>query len=376
MRMPWRIGSLLALAVLASAPSGSGQSSTRQFVRVSGPSPSVVEGGSVSTLQWSNALPGLAYRVQLSLDLRSTQTWATYMVCHATGTHLSVNMINPDPALFTAPVPAGTFQMGDALGDGFANEQPVHAVTVGALLVDRFEVSWSSWWQVYSWALLHGYDFDGMGGAADPAAPVMAVSWYDCVKWCNARSEQANLTPVYCLTPAQTSVYRQGWTNLSSDCVKWSADGYRLPTEAEWERLARGGAAGHRYPWTNVETISHFQANYWSRTNEVYDTGPTRGLHPDFAADAAPVGSFSPNDYGLYDAAGNMWEWCWDWFSHTYYSGSPADNPRGPAGGAERVARGGSLYAYGFYTRCSYRNFWSPTNRFSDFGFRCVRNAP
>ncbi|HOY56683.1 MAG TPA: SUMF1/EgtB/PvdO family nonheme iron enzyme [Verrucomicrobiota bacterium] len=148
----------------------------------------------------------------------------------------------------------------------------------------------------------------------DPLAPVTAVSWYDCVKWCNARSEKNGLVPVYYLN------------------------------------------AG--------------------RTNEAYDLGPTRGYHPAFQGKPAPVGIFPPNGYGLYDAAGNVWEWCWDWFSHTYYASSPADNPRGPAAGSVRVARGSSYYNVGFYARCAYRNFWAPTNRFDDFGFRCVRTQP
>lgn len=363
--------------VLAFALSCAAQGPTRQFIRIAGPEASAITGLSTAgALAWSNALPALAYRIQFSTNLIGTSGWMNVEVYHATGAQNTVFLPAPDPAFSAVTIPAGIFQMGDALGDGFANEVPVHPVDLGAFQIDRFEVTWNLWLRVYTWALAHGYDFDGPGAAVDPLGPVTTVSWHDCVKWCNARSELALLTPAYFLTSAHTSVYRQGRAELTPDCVAWSATGYRLPTEAEWEKAARGGVAGHRFPWTNVATISHAQANYRSRTNEIYDVGPTRGYHPDFAGSPAPAGCFPPNGYGVYDMAGNAWEWCWDWFSHTYYSGSPGADPRGPSGGSERVARGDSYYNFGFYARCAYRNFWAPTNRFGDFSFRCARSVP
>ena len=374
----WSAVALCLLLIAAGTNFALAQNTSQMFLRLAGPATSFIEGGSFYSglLLWTNALPGLAYRLQTRTDLGPDGKWNNYRVYHATGVQMVVNTATPDDNLVTAPVPAGAFQMGDALGDGFANERPVHTVNLGALQVDRFEVYWALWSEVRTWALSKGYDFDGSGSAVDNLAPVTAISWYDCVKWCNARSEKAGLPPVYYLTSDHTNVYRSGHEDLTSDCVAWDKAGYRLPTEAEWERLARGGAEGYRFPWTNVLTIAHTQANYSSRTNEAYDLGPTRGYHPSFQGDPSPVGTFAPNGYGVYDTAGNVWEWCWDWFSQTCYTALPADNPKGPATGSARVARGDSYYNVGFYARCAYRNFWAPANRFGDFGFRCVRTVP
>jgi sulfatase modifying factor 1 len=279
----------------------------------------------------------------------------------------------PSPAEMVL-IPAGSFQMGDSFGEGYPDELPVQTVVVSAFAVDRYEVTKALWDEVARWAAANGYDFgpeDGLGKALDH--PVYKVTWYEAVKWANARSEREGLTPCYTLSG---SVYRTG---ESTPNCNWSASGYRLPTEAEWEKAARGGIEGHRFPWSDVDTIDHTRANYFSYSGYSYDTSPTRGCHPDYDNDpwpyTSPVGSFAPNGYGLFDMAGNVWEWCWDWSAR--YVSSPGSDPRGPASGSYRVIRGGSwYYDFTLFCRVAFRgNFWPGSENYI-LGFRLVRTAP
>ena len=180
-----------------------------------------------------------------------------------------------------------------------------------------------------------------------------SVNWYDVVKWCNARSEKDGLTPVYYTNSSLTSVYRTGDLDLSADAVKWQADGYRLPTEAEWEFAARGGLQTHDYIYSGSDVVDDAAWNYANADNMTH-----------------PVGGKIANEQGLYDMSGNAWEWCWDRYG--LYASSSQPDPRGPASGSYRVLRGGSWFSYAYCCRAAFRFFNSPTFSDNGIGFRSV----
>ena len=267
-------------------------------------------------------------------------------------------------------IPAGAFQMGDAL-DGMGNA-PVRVVTVSAFYMAQHETTKALWDEVRAWGVSRGYTDlpDGGGKASDH--PVQTVTWFDIIKWCNARSEKEGLTPCYTVggSPLRTGTV--------IPVVNWTVRGYRLPTEAEWEKAARGGLNGKRFPWG--DTISHSQANYYSRREDAHDISPTRGFHPDYEGvihpNTSPVGSFVANGYGLYDMSGNVTEFCWDWYG-SYDTGSPSD-PRGASSGSYRVYRGGSWYYYGgaIYCRVAFRDYYYDSSSANGLiGFRVARSS-
>lgn len=268
-------------------------------------------------------------------------------------------------------VPAGSFTMGNSAGDVDITDASPATITVSGFYMDINLVSFSQWQSVSLWAESRGYSFANPQGKM-ANQPVENVDWYDAVKWSNARSVQAGLTPVYYTDAALTQVYTNG--EINAIYPNWSANGYRLATEAEWEKAARGGLSGQRFPWGN--TISENLANYSGSTGSIsYDLGPngfnsasTNGSQPY----TSPVGYFAANGYGLYDMAGNVFEWCWDWYGTSL--GQPtATNPTGASSGTNRSCRGGSWNNTAVYARCANRFNFFPTYADFNFGFRCVR---
>lgn len=303
------------------------------------------------------------------------------------------------PQVDMVSIPAGEFQMGDTFNEGNSDEQPVHAVHIDAFYMDRFEVTNQQHADALNWAYRQGGQitvtnnivYQAGSGTSFPYCdttssssysqitwnsttqqfgvvagkeqhPMARVSWYGAVAYCNWRSAMQGRPLCY---------------DLSTWACNYAAGGYRLPTEAEWERAARGGVAGQRFPHGN--TINHDQANYRANGSAyTYDTSPytTWTYHPTFAVGSmpytSPVGYFAPNGYGLYDMVGNVWEWCNDWYGSSYYGSSPYNNPRGPASGSSRVRLGSSWYGDAVGCRVAGRYWSSPDSRVLNGGFRCA----
>jgi formylglycine-generating enzyme required for sulfatase activity len=239
-----------------------------------------------------------------------------------------------------ALIPAGEFEMGSY--DGESDEKPVHTVYLDAFYMDKYEVTNAQYAR-----FLNEY-----GKNTDAAGSTLL----------NTNSE-------YCLIEKVGNTYRSksGYENHPVVVVTWYGAtaytqfyGKRLPTEAEWEKAARSGLVGKKYPWG--DSITHDDANYdgtdgrdkWDRSS--------------------PVGSFAPNGYGLYDMAGNASEWCSDWYASDYYAQSPKLNPQGPASGQARVCRGGSWNLYPDAMRAANRGGGLPWLSGSNQGFRCAQD--
>lgn len=227
-------------------------------------------------------------------------------------------------------IPAGYFLMGSDHGQD--EERPVHRVWVDAFEMAAFQVRNRDYAVFLEFSALsapkHWKDAD----FNDPDQPVVAVSWFEAVKYCE-------------------------WLSMLS------GRRYRLPTEAEWERAARGGREGLAYPWGN-EAPSDWP-EYVKRWG-----GEVRGPLP-----AGPAGGGTPNPYGLYDVSENVHEWCADWFGRDYYARSPERNPRGPDTGERRASRGGSWRHQIKVSRCSARSSIPPSFEYADYGFRVARET-
>lgn len=342
---------------------------------------------------------GLTNEVQGTTNLTQTNwyvltnllvTQSPYFVTDFTVTNFSLTtqryyrvvaiLPNPDNMVF---VPGGEFTMGNAMAtnEGGSDELPLHVVSVSAFWMDQHEVTKSKWEEVQAWAVTNGYSFSGAASGKSGNHPVHSVPWHDAVKWCNARSEMEGRTPAYYTDASHTTVYRTGQVDLENDWVKWDA-GYRLPTEAEWEKAGRGGAGGRRFPWIDTDNITHSNANYFSSVTfpYTYELSSPKGYHPVYNDGVipytSPVGSFAPNGFGLYDIAGNVWEWCWDRYSASYYSSSPINDPRGPLTGSLRSYRGGSWGQLAEFCRVANRSGFDPAVPDINIGFRTVLPVP
>lgn len=256
-------------------------------------------------------------------------------------------------------IKGGEFLMGS--DDGMPHESPVHRVSVKSFWMDESEVTvkefedfvkatnykteaekfgWSGVFDVQSgeWTRGDGANWrnpDGDGKKPLPDEPVTQISWNDAAEY-----------------------------------AKWA--GKRLPTEAEWEFAARGGLEQNIYAWGNeLRPNGKAVANWWQ------GTFPAKNTVEDGFLKRAPVKSFAPNAFGLFDMSGNVWEWTADWYDANYYENSPKDNPQGASGGTERSMRGGSwMCAENFCSnyRVAGRSSATPDSGLNNVGFRCVRD--
>ncbi|GHV46062.1 hypothetical protein AGMMS49546_33370 [Spirochaetia bacterium] len=238
---------------------------------------------------------------------------------------------------------------------GRSDNETQHRVTVSAFYMGKHEVT-----QAEYEASMGNNPSNWKG----EDLPVEQVNWYDAVEYCNARSKREGLTPAYTINKSSSDPNNRN----SNDNVRWiviwnkNANGYRLPTEAEWEYACRSLTLT---PFNTGNNISTDQANY--NGNSPYADNP-KGIYREKTIN---VGSFASNSWGLYDMHGNVWEWCWDWDGG--YSRAEQTDPTGVVSGSNRVYRGGSWYSSAVIMRSAFRRSYTPSARYSSIGFRVVR---
>ncbi|MGE5341224.1 MAG: formylglycine-generating enzyme family protein [Candidatus Omnitrophota bacterium] len=235
-------------------------------------------------------------------------------------------------------IKGGDFNMGSTKGSN-GGEKTIHRVTLSSFYMGITEVTQAEWQAVMK---------DNPSMNKGETLPVHAITFDEAIAYCNKRSIREGLKPCY-------TISKKNSDDISCD---FKANGYRLPTEAEWEYAARGGCKSKGYPFSGSDNLDDIA---WYRKN--------------VTTSQKPVGEKKPNELGIYDMTGNVWEWCWDWFDYDYYSQSPTLNPTGPVTGVRRTLRGGCYRDEGEQVlSTSYRSLSEPYIGFHYIGFRVVRN--
>jgi formylglycine-generating enzyme required for sulfatase activity len=280
-------------------------------------------------------------------------------------------------------IPAGTFIMGSPRTEPNSNnDETQHSVTLTkSFYMGKYQVTQAQ----YQAVMGAGEDRTTTGNGKGDDYPIYYVNWYDAIVFCNKLSILEGLNPVYSIggstDPSVWGAIPTGnnatWNAAVMDTSK---NGYRLPTETEWEYACRGS-------YTNKATETATKPfgigdgtqmiNGMANFNVTYSYDSTRyGEYDSWGTSlqkTTTVGSYAANNYGLFDMHGNLYEWCWDWYDSSYYSSSHASDPTGPGTGSNRVGRGGGWDSSGRKLRSAYRYYSNPNDRYYLIGFRLVR---
>ncbi|MBN2789368.1 MAG: SUMF1/EgtB/PvdO family nonheme iron enzyme, partial [Candidatus Delongbacteria bacterium] len=256
-------------------------------------------------------------------------------------------------------VEGGSFKMGSQ--DDLENQKPVHTVKIDSFYIAKYEVTQRKWTEFMGYEPVKehfGKHWLAYDEECDPELPVCYVSFLEVAEFCNLISNREGLDSCYLIVKDRKDPFNKSTLNNYIVRCKWNNNGYRMPTEAEWEYAARGGnkSKGFIYSGSNDEKEVAW-GNYY---------------YPDSNNRMNPPGKLKPNELGIFDMSGNTNEWCWDWYDENYYRESPEDNPKGPKTGSKgHVYRGGYFHDGKDWMRVTRRNAEISSG---SIGIRLVRN--